>query len=79
MHWRRGFSQKSKHEIGNFWVDITRSVLYLFLPLSFIFAILLMSQGVIQNLNASIHSIGMEGVEQIIPMGPAALKLQLNN
>ena len=49
----RGFSQRSLESIGNFWVDLTRSTLYLLLPLSALFAIVLMSQGVLQNFSAS--------------------------
>ncbi|MFZ6768833.1 potassium-transporting ATPase subunit KdpA [Undibacterium sp. Di26W] len=45
----RGFSRHSASSIGNFWTDITRSTLYLLLPLSVIFAVFLMAQGVIQN------------------------------
>lgn len=45
----RGFARHTSQTIGNFWVDITRSTLYVLLPLSFIFAIVLMGQGVIQN------------------------------
>lgn len=48
----RGFARHSSQTIGNFWVDITRSTLYILLPLSFLFAIVLMSQGVIQNFDA---------------------------
>jgi K+-transporting ATPase ATPase A chain len=47
----RGFTQRSSKSIGNFWVDLTRSTLYILLPLSAIFAIFLMSQGVLQNLD----------------------------
>ncbi|HEY8100701.1 MAG TPA: potassium-transporting ATPase subunit KdpA [Burkholderiaceae bacterium] len=45
----RGFSSRSSKSIGNFWVDITRSTLYVLLPLSTVFAVFLMGQGVIQN------------------------------
>lgn len=48
----RGFASRSGQSIGNFWVDITRSTLYVLLPLSAIFAVFLMSQGVIQNFSA---------------------------
>ncbi|MBC7756186.1 MAG: potassium-transporting ATPase subunit KdpA [Bdellovibrio sp.] len=48
----RGFARHTSKTIGNFWVDITRSTLYILLPLSFIFAIVLMGQGVIQNFDA---------------------------
>lgn len=48
----RGFSYRSVKSIGNFWVDLTRSTLYVLLPLSAILAVILMSQGVIQNFSA---------------------------
>ncbi|MDL2355578.1 MAG: potassium-transporting ATPase subunit KdpA [Pseudomonadota bacterium] len=48
----RGFSARSAKSIGNFWVDITRSTLYVLLPLSLLFAVVLMGQGVIQNFTA---------------------------
>ncbi len=48
----RGFSSRSMQSIGNFWVDLTRSTLYVLLPISTVFAVFLMSQGVIQNFSA---------------------------
>jgi len=48
----RGFSLRSAQSIGNFWVDLTRSTLYVLLPLSAVLAVILMSQGVIQNVSA---------------------------
>jgi K+-transporting ATPase ATPase A chain len=48
----RGFTHRSAASIGNFWVDITRITLYVLLPISAIFAVFLMSQGVIQNFSA---------------------------
>jgi K+-transporting ATPase ATPase A chain len=48
----RGFSSRSVKSIGNFWVDMTRSTLYILLPLSVIFAVFLMGQGVIQNFSS---------------------------
>ena len=48
----RGFASRSVQSIGNFWVDITRSTLYVLLPISTIFALFLVSQGVIQNFSA---------------------------
>ncbi len=48
----RGFSHRSVKSIGNFWVDLTRSTLYVLLPLSVIVAVVLMSQGVIQNFSS---------------------------
>lgn len=48
----RGFARHSAKTIGNFWVDLTRSTLYILLPLSLLFAVILMSQGVIQNFSS---------------------------
>ncbi|MBY0557276.1 MAG: potassium-transporting ATPase subunit KdpA [Burkholderiaceae bacterium] len=48
----RGFSSRSAKSIGNFWVDVTRSTMYVLLPLSFVIAVILMGQGVIQNFSA---------------------------
>ena len=48
----RGFSRHSSQSVGNFWRDMTRSTLYLLLPLSLIFSVFLMGQGVIQNFDA---------------------------
>jgi len=48
----RGFARRSAQGIGNFWVDLTRSTLYVLLPLSFVMAVFFMSQGVIQNFDA---------------------------
>jgi potassium-transporting ATPase potassium-binding subunit len=47
----RGFVRRKSTAIGNFWVDLTRSILYILLPLSLVFALFLVSQGVIQNLS----------------------------
>ena len=48
----RGFAARSTGSIGNFWVDLTRSTLYVLLPLSVVFAVFLVGQGVIQNFDA---------------------------
>jgi K+-transporting ATPase ATPase A chain len=48
----RGFSSRSAKSIGNFWVDLTRTTLYVLLPLSVVFSVFLVSQGAIQNLSA---------------------------
>ncbi|HCT85891.1 MAG TPA: potassium-transporting ATPase subunit KdpA [Candidatus Margulisbacteria bacterium] len=69
----RGFARRSSGTIGNFWVDVTRSVLYVLLPISFIAAIVLLSQGVIQNFSPAIQTTMIQaGLPQIIPMGPVA-------
>jgi len=65
----RGFSRHSATSIGNFWTDITRSTLYLLLPLSVIFAVFLMGQGVIQNFS------GYKDVQLIDPVTYSQPKL----
>src|SRR4026209_578713 len=45
----RGFARRSARTIGNFWVDLTRTTLYILLPLSFVLAMILVSQGVVQT------------------------------
>lgn len=68
----RGFTRKNTDKLGNFWVDITRMVLYVLLPLSVIFAVLLVSQGVIQTFDPYVTAHTIEGANQTIPMGPVA-------
>ncbi|MGO0122761.1 potassium-transporting ATPase subunit KdpA [Desulfothermobacter acidiphilus] len=68
----RAFARKEKKTLGNVWVDLTRSVLYILLPISLVIALVLVSQGVIQNFNPPVHAVTLEGKEQTIPMGPVA-------
>lgn len=68
----RGFTRKNTDKLGNFWVDLTRSVLYLLLPLSVILALLLVSQGVVQSFDPYVTAHTLEGANQTIPLGPAA-------
>ncbi len=58
--------------LGNFWVDVLRSILYVLLPISMIGTLLLVSQGVIQNLSSYRQIITLEGTKQILAMGPVA-------
>jgi len=68
----RGIRYKSTREIGNFWVDLTRSVVYILLPLSLLFALFLVSQGVIQTLKPNMDVTTLTGIHQIIPTGSVA-------
>ncbi|MBL8215425.1 MAG: potassium-transporting ATPase subunit KdpA [Bryobacterales bacterium] len=68
----RGFARQQAQTIGNFWVDLTRAVLYLFLPLSLLGALFLCSQGVIQNLAPYTEAVTLEGKKQVIAQGPVA-------
>ena len=81
----RGFTQREADGIGNFWVDLTRSTLYILLPLSLILAVALVSQGVVQTFAAS-HTVELvqplqtaTGVEttQTIAVGPAASQVSI--
>lgn len=73
----RGFIRKNINTIGNFWVDLVRSFLYILLPLSIILAIGLVSQGVLQNYSSYLSATTMEDEEQILPMGPVASQVAI--
>ena len=68
----RGFVRREAKTIGNFWVDLTRSTLYVLLPISIIGALLLLWQGVPQNLGAYVDATTLEGAKQTIAQGPVA-------
>src|ERR1700742_3308792 len=68
----RGFARQSVKTIGNFWVDMTRATLYVLLPISIIGALVLCSQGVIQNLHPYTVVTTLEGAKQTIAQGPVA-------
>ncbi|WP_305044936.1 potassium-transporting ATPase subunit KdpA [Geoalkalibacter sp.] len=82
----RGFARRSAETIGNFWVDLTRTTLYILLPLSLLLALVLVSQGVVQNLSpyrpvpllqSSLDAGGQAVTEQTLPMGPAASQVAI--
>jgi potassium-transporting ATPase potassium-binding subunit len=68
----RGIKRTSSGTIGNFWVDTTRTMLYILLPASVIYALLLVAQGVPQNLHAYTAAHTLEGQTQTIGQGPVA-------
>jgi K+-transporting ATPase ATPase A chain len=68
---RRG-EGKGPGTIGNFWVDLTRSTVYVLLPLSVVFALFFVSQGVVQNFSPYAEAATLEGGRQGIAMGPVA-------
>ena len=68
----RGVSRKSAGRLGNFWVDTVRGTMYVLLPLSLVFALLLVQQGVIQNFKPYVDIVTLEGAKQTIAMGPVA-------
>ena len=68
----RGLVRKQTKLIGNFWSDLVKSVLYILLPIAIIIALILVSQGAIQNLSNYHIVTTLEGAKQILPMGPVA-------
>jgi K+-transporting ATPase ATPase A chain len=68
----RGLARRSAQTLGNFWVDLTRAVLYLLLPISIVGALVLVSQGVIQNFNPYTVVHTLNGQTQVIAQGPVA-------
>jgi potassium-transporting ATPase potassium-binding subunit len=68
----RGFARQESKTVGNFWVDLTRSTVYVLLPASLVIAVWLCSQGVIQNLHPAVTAHTLAGATQTIPQGPVA-------
>ncbi len=68
----RGFAYRKSRSIGNFWVDLTRSIVRLLLPLSVVAAIVMIAGGVIQNVNGLTEVTTIAGGTQKIPGGPVA-------
>lgn len=68
----RAFTNKEIKTIGNFWVDLTRAIVYILLPLSIIYSLVFVSQGVIQNFNPYVKAHTVQGAEQTIAQGPVA-------
>jgi K+-transporting ATPase ATPase A chain len=83
----RGFVRRNSQTIGNFWVDLTRSTLYILIPLSLIIAILLASQGVVQTFKpyptaTLVEPVVVDGnsfAEQTIAVGPAASQIAIKH
>ncbi|CAN5598248.1 potassium-transporting ATPase subunit KdpA [soil metagenome] len=82
----RGLTRRSAQTIGNFWVDMVRSTLYILLPLSVILAVILVSQGVVQTfgpyqeirlLTATQDASGNAVTTQVLALGPAAAQIAI--
>jgi len=73
----RGFARRSAAGVGNFWVDLTRAILYVLLPISFVAAIFFVWQGVPQTLGAYVDATTLEGAKQTIAIGPVASQLAI--
>ena len=82
----RGFARRTARTVGNFWVDLTRTTLYILLPLSFVLALILVSQGVVQTFSpyakAAVVQLTeyhdpVKDKEQVIAVGPAASQIAI--
>jgi len=73
----RGLARQSTSTVGNFFVDTTRSVLYILLPIAIVGALLLSWQGVPQNLDAYVQAQTIEGAPQTLAQGPAAAQISI--
>lgn len=73
----RAVVSTKSNRFGNFWSDIFRSTFYILLPISFFVSLLLVSQGVIQTFQNPVQSLGIDGIPNTIPMGPAASQIAI--
>ena len=73
----RALSRRSAKAIGNFWVDLTRAVLYGLLPLCVVLALILVWQGVPQSFSGYVQAVTLQGGEQTISLGPAASQIAI--
>ena len=75
----RGFSRRSRSELGNFWVDLYRSLVYVLLPLSLVLAAILVWQGVPQTFDGHATATTLQGATQTIARGPVASQEAIKN
>jgi K+-transporting ATPase ATPase A chain len=68
----RGFARRSARTLGNFWVDLTRCVLYILLPIAIVVCLVFIALGMPENLNAYTEVGTLEGAKQVIAQGPVA-------
>jgi potassium-transporting ATPase potassium-binding subunit len=73
----RGFSRASMRTVGNFWVDVTRTTLYVLLPICVIYTLFLVWQGMPQTLGAYVDATTLEGAKQTIAVGPVASQVAI--
>src|ERR1700722_4432858 len=73
----RGFSRASVRTVGNFWVDVTRTTLYVLLPICIVYTLFLVWQGMPQTLGAYVEATTLEGAKQTIAVGPVASQVAI--
>ena len=73
----RGFARSSARTVGNFWVDVTRTTLYVLLPICVVYTLFLVWQGIPQTLGAYVDATTLEGAKQTIAVGPVASQVAI--
>ena len=73
----RGFARKEARGIGNFWADLTKITLYMLLPTSVVYALVLVALGIPQTLVGSVTATTLEGAKQVISLGPVASQIAI--
>ena len=73
----RGLARRTGQTLGNFWADLVRGTLYILIPLSLLLAVVLVSQGVVQNWNTYVEARTLTGETQLLPQGPAASQIAI--
>ncbi|MBS1962643.1 MAG: potassium-transporting ATPase subunit KdpA [Bdellovibrionales bacterium] len=73
----RGMTRKSTADLGNFWSDLVRGTLYILLPFSVVFSLVLAGEGVVQTFSSNVEVVTLEGAKQTIPLGPAASQIAI--
>ena len=73
----RGFSRASVRTVGNFWVDVTRTTLYVLLPICIVYTLFLVWQGIPQTLGSYVEATTLEGAKQTIAVGPVASQVAI--
>jgi K+-transporting ATPase ATPase A chain len=75
----RGFARASVRTVGNFWVDLTRTTLYVLLPICIVGTVALVALGVPQNLEPYVEATTLEGAKQFIAQGPVASQMMIKH
>ncbi len=73
----RGLGRRTTNDLGNFWVDLYRSIAYILVPLAMVLSVVLVSQGVVQSFSGAETVTTLEGAEQTIARGPAASQIAI--
>ena len=75
----RGLTRKTTENLGNFWADMTRSVVYVLMPLAIILTMFLVGQGAVQTFSHYMTATPLQGGTQVIPLGPAASQIAIKD